>query len=97
MSQRSREIDALISKMRRGIRAEPAAGVVIGTLHIHDGTVDIAVGAEGFSPMHWVALGDAALEWAHKRLAALPGDNRDHLMMIERARTALDFEEYTRQ
>lgn len=103
MTRHRRDIDRMLSEMRRWMRAWPDGRPVIGVVEITPwqgdtpGTVNVHAGGADFGPVHWVALADTCLEWAAKKLAATPGDNRENLMMIERARAALDFVELTRQ
>ena len=101
--RREADIADLLASMRKNLRTWPDARPVIGVVQVMPwagetpGTVEVAVGGSDFGPVHWVALADQALEWAAKRMAAVPGDNRENLLAIDRARAALDFEEMTKQ
>lgn len=87
------EENELLAEFAEWRALDPRAGVVAGTLNIppdcNDFTIDL--GAVGFGPVHWVALADAALEHALKKLSVMPDPPADLMASIMRSRAELDF------
>lgn len=80
-----------IARVQRTLRDNPTTHFAVAAVGVDRGTCDVdAVGCD-FSALHWVALGDACLEWAAKRLAA--AGELDLLRSVQAARAALDLEE----
>lgn len=94
MNRRAEEIAAMMEVLHNGMRDQPQAGVVAGTLCIGgpNGGWTIDVAAVDFEAIHWVALADSALEWAANKMKAEHAPDRDLIMQIHAARAVLGFE-----
>ena len=91
-----REVKQLLAELQQWLRKEPTAGVVAGTLDLRPpGSAEgfrIDLGTVDFTPLHYVALADAALERAHERFAEAGLEHRELMEKIERARAELDLQ-----